>query len=621
MADAKPTSRSPWAWIPTLYVAEGLPYVIVMTVSVIMYKGLGVSNTEIALYTSWLYLPWVIKPLWSPVVDILKTRRLWIWTMQLLVGGGLAGVALTIPLPGFLQYTLAFFWLLAFSSATHDIAADGFYLLALTEKEQAFFVGIRSTFYRIAMISGQGLLVILAGVIQSHSGLPKVDLDIRATPGAALVREFNAPAPATAAVRGELRMLAEPARLEIRPEPRSKGEISALLAAAKARNTTNGFFTTEQESQAPKTSSAGSSGWTRTVSRPLGAWLRERFGPETKATSEVAGNIGLVRLHLSRPPGREIVVTLGLKSGDKSIGVAEGLRLIFNDQNWNTPALAVFQLDPKLRTASAATYEVRSGNIPFSWSVTMGVLVVMFLGFGLWHRFILPRPAKDRPGEARTVLHFLKAFFGTFGAFFRKPKIAFLLLFLLLYRFGEAQLVKMVAPFLLDAREVGGLGLTTGQVGFVYGTVGIIALTLGGLLGGFVASRHGLKAWLWPMVLIIHLPDAMFIYLAYAQPDNLAVINLCVAVEQFGYGFGFTAYMLYMLYIARGGHSTAHYAICTGFMALGMMLPGMWSGWLQELIGYPHFFTWVILATVPSFLVVFFVPLDAEFGKKASAGA
>jgi len=248
--------------------------------------------------------------------------------------------------------------------------------------------------------------------------------------------------------------------------------------------------------------------------------------------------------------------------------------------------------------------------------VAFGVLVTLFLFFGIYHKFMLPRPVNDRPGTADSLLTFVTEFFGTFGAFFCKERIGVLLLLLLFYRFAEAQLVKLVRPFLLDGREVGGLGLTTGQVGFVYGTVGIIALTCGGLLGGMLASRHGLKFWLWPMVLIMHLPDAVFVYLAYVQPENLALINLCVAIEQFGYGFGFTAYMLYMIYIARGKHETAHYAICTGFMALGMMLPGMFSGWLQEIIGYQHFFVWVLLATIPGFLVVFFVPLDAEFGKK-----
>jgi PAT family beta-lactamase induction signal transducer AmpG len=267
----------------------------------------------------------------------------------------------------------------------------------------------------------------------------------------------------------------------------------------------------------------------------------------------------------------------------------------------------------------AGTIQTRTGDTKLAWSVVMGALAAVFVGFGLWHRAVLPRPAVDHPGEARRIPHFMKEFLRTFGAFFRRPRIGAVLLFLLLYRLGEAQLVKMVAPFLLDARPQGGLGLTTTQVGFVYGTVGIIALTLGGILGGMVVSRHGLKAWLWPMLLAIHLPDAIFIWLAYAQPTNLALIQLGVAVEQFGYGFGFTAYLMYMIHIARGEHATAHYAICTGFMALGMMLPGMWSGWLQERIGYGPFFLWVILATVPSFIVALWIPLDPEFGRRSTA--
>src|SRR2546426_770925 len=223
--------RNPWAWIPSLYLAEGLPYVVVMTVSVIMYKGLGISNTDIALYTSWLYLPWVIKPLWSPVVDILKTRRVWIWVMQLIIGAGLAGVALTIPTSNFFQYTLAFLWLLAFSSATHDIAADGFYMLATTEKEQAFFVGVRSTFYRISMISGQGLLVIVAGLIQSNTGLPKVGFRVEAKPRAPLIQKIEPETLASAAPPlSEARVLVRPIAIQVSPEPRDKAEVSALLA-------------------------------------------------------------------------------------------------------------------------------------------------------------------------------------------------------------------------------------------------------------------------------------------------------------------------------------------------------------------------------------------------------
>ncbi len=423
----EPKSRNPWAWIPTLYFAEGIPYVVVMTVSVIMYKKLGVSNTGIALYTSWLYLPWVIKPLWSPLVDVLRTKRFWIVAMQLLIGAGLAGVALTLPADDFLRYSLAFLWLLAFSSATHDIAADGFYMLGLSENRQAWFVGIRSTFYRIAMITGQGLLVMLAGAIE-HS----------------------------------------------------------------------------------------------------------------------------------------------------------------------------------------------SGSVTLSWVITFYVMAGLFLLLGLYHQAVLPRPAADGERSHAGPGDVFRDFVDTFVSFFRKEYIGAVLAFLLLFRFAEAQLVKMAAPFLLDTAESGGMALSTSQVGFVYGTVGMVMLTAGGILGGILASRNGLKFWLWWMVAAINLPNAVYVFLATVQPESFWVVNAAVAVEQFGYGFGFTAFMLYMIYVSRGEHRTAHFAICTGFMALGMMLPGMFSGALQELMGYRNFFLWVMLATIPSFIVAWLIPLDANFGKNVS---
>jgi PAT family beta-lactamase induction signal transducer AmpG len=428
-AGAKSVACTPWFWIPTLYLTEGIPFAIVTGVSVVLYKNLGYSNDEIAFYTSWLALPWVLKPVWSPVVDMLKTRRLWIWLIQLIVGAGFAAVALTLPAQHFLQYSLALFFLLGFSSATHDIAADGFYMLALTEREQSFFSGIRNTFFRVAMICGQGLLVMLAGEIQA-----------------------------------------------------------------------------------------------------------------------------------------------------------------------------------------------RTGNTVLAWQTAFMVATGVFIVFSIYHRLILPRPPNDRPGDIHSAARFVQEFIATFGTFLQKPKIGVMLLFLLFYRFAEAQLVKMVSPFLLDARSAGGLGLTTRQVGLVYGTIGVIALLLGGIAGGVLVSRRGLRAWLWPMVFIMHVPDAMFVYLSYAQPENLRTIGVCVALEQFGYGFGFTAYMLYMIYIALGQHQTAHYAICTGFMALGLMVPGMWSGRLQEMLGYPHFFMWVLVATIPGFIVTALIPLEAEFGKKRAIG-
>jgi len=422
----KPTYRNPWVWVPSLYFAQGIPYVVAMSVSVIMYKRLGISNTDIALYTSWLYLPWVIKPLWSPFVDMFSTKRFWVVSLQFVIGIALAMVAFALPTPSFFTYTIAIFWLMAFGSATHDIAADGYYMLALEQHQQAAFVGVRSTFYRIAMITGTGILVVLAGQIETSSG----------------------------------------------------------------------------------------------------------------------------------------------------------------------------------------------GNIPLAWSVTFGVLAGLFLLFFAYHRLILPYPTTDRPTLSDATEGVWKEFTRTFAQFFKRKNIVATLAFLLFYRFAEAQLVKLVSPFLLDARDKGGLGLTTSEVGIVYGTVGVIALTLGGLLGGWVVSKKGLKFWLWIMVFSIHLPDAMFVYLSQVQPDDLLLINIAVAIEQFGYGFGFTAYMLYMIIVAEGEHKTAHYAICTGFMALGMMVPGMFSGMIQEAIGYKSFFIWVILATTPGFLVAMMVKIDPQFGKK-----
>ena len=420
---------SPWRWIPTLYFAQGLPYVVAMTLAVVLYENLGVSNTQIALLTSWLYLPWVIKPLWSPVVDLLSTKRHWVVVLQFFVGAALAGVALTLPGPKFLQMTLAVFWLMAFASATHDIAADGFYMLALTQKRQAAFVGVRSTFYRLAMIGGQGGLVYLAG------------------------------------------------------------------------------------------------------------WLAER-----------------------------------------------------------------------------------GGGVVAAWQTVFWLLAGLFVAAGAYHLWALPRPAKDLP-VPRTQ-HFWADFLRVFAAFFRQRDIVRILAFLLLYRFAEAQLLKLVTPFLLDGRDIGGLGLKTQDVGIAYGTVGVTALTLGGLLGGWVISRGGLKRLLWPLMLCMHVPNTVFVALAVWQPTHLAVISAGIALEQFGYGFGFTAYMVFMLMVAGGVdgsavHKTAHYALCTGFMALGMMLPGMWAGWLQDQIGYLNFFIWACLATLPSFWAARLLRIDPEFGKRA----
>ncbi len=611
-------SRSPWLWVPSLYFAEGIPYIVVMTVSVIFYKRMGISNAEIALYTSWLYLPWVIKPLWSPVVEIIRTKRMWIVLMQLVIGAALASMALAIPLPNFFKVTLGILWLLAFGSATHDIAADGFYMLGLSQHQQAWFVGIRSTFYRFAMLTGQGLLVILAGYIEGHTGLRPVEVPVMAAHKSTAVAWPDS----TAAVeqQGPLRLRVEPDTLVIGLQPRTPEEVNELVARVRQWNAAREPGAATAEERARAQSGKSPTWWQRHVAQPVARLFVAVFGSRsaTPRSATLAGNVGLISLRLSGAPpaGKAVVVHFGREGGDKSISLVEGGRFEFTSNNWATPALAVIQLDPKLRVPTTARFVARAGNIRLSWMLTFGALGALFLLFMLYHRFVLPYPKADVPRRAGGVAEFFANFGRTFATFFTKKHIGISLALLLLYRLAEAQLVKMASPFLLDSQEAGGLALTTGQVGFVYGTVGLLSLSLGGILGGFLVARDGLKRWILPMVMAINVPDAVYVYLAHAQPDNFLLVNLCVAIEQFGYGFGYTAYMLYMIYIAEGEYKTAHFAIATGFMALGMMLPGMISGWVQELIGYQQFFLWVLVCTIPGFLIVALLPLDPEFGKK-----
>ena len=417
--------RNPWAWVPTLYFAEGLPYVAVMTISLILYKQLGLSNAEITFYTSWLYLPWVIKPLWSPFIDVVKTKRWWITGMQLLIGAAFGGVAFTIPTSFWLQGSLFFFWVMAFSSATHDIAADGFYMLGLDQHQQAWFVGIRSTFYRLATIFGQGVLVMIAG----------------------------------------------------------------------------------------------------------------------------------------------------------------NLQVVFRN------------------------------TIRYSWSLMFYGVAGLFIALWLYHSYILPKPKDDKGMEKLDGSKLMSELKHTVVTFFTKmpvKEVTIAILFMLLYRMPEGLLAKVSSLFLIDSHGAGGLGLSPQEYGLVQGTVGIIGLTLGGISAG----KDGLKKWLWPMVFAITIPDFVYVYMSYALPESLLVVNICVFFEQFGYGFGFTAYMLYLIYFSQGEYKTSHYALCTALMALSMMIPGLFAGALQEAVGYRSFFIIVMIFCAVTFIVSRLVKIDPEFGKK-----
>lgn len=628
------SKRNPWAWIPTLYFAQGLPYVAVMTISVIMYKRLGISNTDIALYTGWLYLPWVIKPFWSPFVDIIKTKRWWTLTMQWIIAFALAGIAFAIPAPFFFQLTLAIFWLVGFTSATHDIAADGFYMLALTEHEQSLYVGIRSTFYRIATVAGQGLLVIVAGLIETNSGLAPVGVTVNADPAAEWkAPELDAIYSTPAGLAGELAFITPQNNINVAVN--TPGEVTAMIDgkeetmafsrysslmrdSVKHMNERNGFVAAET----PTASGAEATAKKADEPSAFTAWLKKNFGEEREPFTARDNNFAIVGVRLNKQPaaGEEIVLNVTHKSGDQSIKLEQNklsTRFVFTDKNWDKPAYLFYEVDHKLTQPTTASFEGASGNIPLAWSVVFAVLSAFFFIVAAYHSWALPRPASDGRNDAgNTASGIISEFFETFKSFFSKPQAWVAIAFMLLYRLPEAQLVKLINPFLLDPIDKGGLGLTTGEVGIVYGTVGIIGLTLGGIIGGIVAAKGGLKKWLWPMAWSMSLTCLTFVYLSYASAPSLLTVNICVFIEQFGYGFGFTAYMLYLIYFSEGKHKTAHYAICTGFMALGMMLPGMAAGWLQETIGYRHFFIWTMICCAATIGICAFIKIDPNFGRK-----
>jgi PAT family beta-lactamase induction signal transducer AmpG len=543
----------------------------------------------------------------------LKTKRWWIVMMQIFIGAGFAGIAFTIPLPVFFQASLAFFWLLAFSSATHDIAADGFYMLGLDTNQQAAYVGIRNTFYRIATITGQGILLILAGFLESSSGREPVVISIEASPQYTQTVLQLPPAVESHELDGDLRFIVDNVSLQVGTQVLNKEALKVFVDEIVVSNQSNGFVIKEKDKDKKQ-----KKWWTIHVSQPLGDWIKTNFGEKREVFDDKTGNVALVSVRLSKKPeaGKEIVLNTTQNRGDKSISIVQGERLTFNASNWNKPAYLLFQVDSKLTATTSAEYKGMSGNIPFAWSITFFVLAGLFFCFSFYHKFFLPKPESDTSRALLTTKDILKEFSITFASFFKKKQTGAALFFMLTFRFSEAQLLKLLSPFLLDAKDTGGLGLTTGEVGLVYGTVGIIGLTLGGIIGGIAAAKGGLKKWLWPMTLSMLLTIATFLYLSFSQTGSLLVINICVFVEQFGYGFGFTAYMLYLIYYSDGEHKTAHYAICTGFMALGMMLPGMFAGWLQELLGYNHFFIWVMICSIVPIIAVSLLKIDPEFGKK-----
>ena len=545
--------RSPWAWIPTLYFFQGIPYSVVMITSGLIYKTMGISIASFAFWTSLLYLPWAIKPLWSPYIDVVSTKRNWVVWTQLLLGLAFIAVGTVMPLSFFYPMTLGIFALIAISSASHDIAADGFYMYALDQHKQAFFVGIRSTFYRFAMLTALGILPVIAGLVQKNTGLVSVSFEAGSVPAGEFV-PFD------------------PADINI---TKADGEPEILL-----------------------------------------------FPPQLKVPMGQSGKPGadsaVIYIALSAPPeeSETVVVNIARKTGSKDIDISKKQtgRFEFNSRNWNKPVALSIKVNPNLTERTSSGFLVTAGNIAFSWMISLGIIGIILLFLAIYNRIMLPHPAENSTKEKISWTVYTDVFI----SFFTKPGIIPALLFFLLYRLGESQLVKVATPFLVDSRSAGGIGLTSAQYGIAYGTIGMACLTLGGILGGITAAKFGLKRLILLMALCMNIPISVYIYLSYVQPmPGDITIYLSIALEQFGYGFGFTAYMLYMLhFVGESRYKTAEYAIGTSLMALGMMLPGMISGSMKEMLGYQHFFVYVIICSIPGLIAIRFLKIDPAFGIK-----
>ena len=542
--------NKPWAWIPSLYLFQSIPFNIVILTSVVIYKTMGVSLSSIAFWTSLLYLPWTIKLLWSPLVDSISTKRRWVLFTQFFIAAATLLVGASMQTPYFYSVSISLFLLIAFLSASHDISADGFYMLALNHHQQAFFVGIRNSFYRLGRLLALGALTLVAGLLVDRTGLEPQRFEVEATASSVLL-------------------------------PPDSSIVSSLP----------------------------SSGQPRIVCQPtlvkMGLWEKGR--PDS----------AFVYLSLSSAPvgDQTIVATVSHEDGateidlpKKSIG-----RFEFNAKNWNVPVRCKLLLDHNLRHSSRAVFKVSAGNVGFSWMVSLVSLGVLLLLFAVYHYFCLPAPFDAHRERAAAT-----AYRDVFSSFFSKQGVWPALLFFLLYRLGESQLVKVTPVFLIDERNAGGLGMSTSQFGLAYGTVGILCMTLGGILGGFAAARWGLKAMIRYMAMAMNIPILLYVYMALVQPsaDSISVYAM-IGLEEMGYGFGFTAYMLYMLhYVGESRFKTAEYAVGTSLMAIGMMLPGMVSGKMVELLGYQHFFIYVVVCQIPGLICLNFLKIDPLFGKK-----
>ena len=435
MEPNKINGRSPISWVPTLYFAMGMPFVVLNMVCVLMFKGLDVSDAQIALWTSIIMFPWTLKPLWSPLLEMYKTKKFFVIVTQIATGCIFGLIALALHLPDFFAVCIALLSVIALSGATHDVAADGVYMASLSKDDQARYIGWQGAFYNIAKIAATGGLVMLAGV---------------------LIKHFT-------------------------------GDVSTLDAAAAA--------------------------------------------------------------------------------------VAK-----------------------------------RQGTV-MAWTVIMAVIGVIMVLLGLYNAKFVPADRRDtsteRPGLKETMVELGNVFVDLF----RKRHIIYYILFIILYRFAEGFVMKIVPLFLKADRANQGLGLSEEQIGLCYGTFGAAAFVIGSILAGYYVAHRGLQKSLFSLCCVFNLPFIAYTLLAIYQPESLWLIGGGIVLEYFGYGFGFVGLTLFMMQqIAPGKHQMAHYAFASGIMNLGVMLPGMLSGYVSDWLGYRDFFIFVLVCTIPAFLITWFVP-------------
>lgn len=585
--DKKEKNFSAWFWIPTLYIAEAISFIIITSVSVIMYQSLEVSNSEIIFYTSLLYLPWLIKPFWSPLIDAIGTKRDWILFTQVLLAISFIVIAFLIQLPDYFQFTIIALWIVSFIAATHDIAVDGFYLVALKESDQSFFIGIRNSFYKIALISTATLVLLFSNQIEKIFSVSPAEFKVVANPNKFFEETIKVDSLTIKQKPGPLKLVSSTSYLEISTKPKTKDQVVFYANFARNMNMMNGFV-------------------------PQSIVL-----PDTSMLNDLVGNIGIIKFHLSKKPGEkdEYVISLKFVDGDHKFKVIEGNTLKFTSLNWNKPAFAVIQIDSNVTNKTIATFSAGVEKFSFGWTITFGFLSLIFLLLFVFHKFILPYPSNDEALIEKKNTTVGKEFFRSFARYFEKKKIILIILFFILYLFGHSQITKVLPQFLTDDKIIGGLYLQNYIVKIIKG-ISTITFALGSLIAGFIIYKKGLKYLMIIFTLMMNISLAVYIYLSWFLPNNFWIVTSLIGFENLCYGFGFSLILMYILNVSEGNYPSSHFAISFGFMSLGILLSEFSSLIIKDSFGYKYFFIWVLISTIPSFILVKLIPIEYNFGKK-----